>query len=129
MAEEVYARLSKAGQVLCGRPDVDGRFHCDGVLARVVAVELRTGFAERRLIPLDGWVQDKRGIWHETTRVTDLRRHGRALPTRLPLERMRYPDLPVLARCPKCATVQWLAPERLRVSARPNRWCIPVAER
>ena len=119
--EDVYARLSKAGQVLCGRPDDDGRYHCDGALAEVVEVDLLTGFAERRLVALPGWTLDKKGVWHETTQMSDLRRHGRALPRRGAPARYRYPDLPALVRCPKCSTVQWLEPVQLKVTGRPNR--------
>ena len=119
--DEIYARLSKAGRILCGRPDPDGRFTCDEPVADWVEVTIHTGFAERRLVPLDGWVLDKKGIWTRTTRVEDLRRHG-IVPARARVPAGgRYPDLPALVRCPKCSAVQWLEPARLRVSPRPNR--------
>ena len=119
--DEIYARLSKAGRILCGRPDADGRFTCDEPLADRVEVTLHTGFAERRLVPLEGWALDKKGVWTRTTRVEDLRKRGIAPPRARAPAGGRYPDMPALARCPKCGAVQWLDPDRLGVSSRPNR--------
>ena len=128
--EEISARLSKSGEVLCGRPGDDGRFNCDAPLAEVVRVGRGHALPERRLAALDGWAQDQRGVWRETTRAADLRRQGIA-PARVPPERRTFVDFPALARCPKCRAVQWLDPERLRVSSgepvprRPaSRWVV-----
>jgi hypothetical protein len=119
--QEMFARLSKAGRIVCGRPNEDGHFSCDQPLADVAEHQLLTGFTERRLVPLDGWVLDKKGVWHKTTRLEDKRRHGRATAHARGAMKVSYPDLPALARCPKCSAVQWLDPERLRVSPQPNR--------
>lgn len=116
--DDVYARLSKAGDVLCGRPGIDGRFTCDQPVAEVVR-EDRSGASRRRLAALEGWAQDKMGVWQRTTRVEDLRRRGIA-PARRRAEQRVYVEFPALARCPKCRTVQWLDAERLRVAAGPD---------
>jgi len=128
--EEVYARLSKSGGVLCGRTDDAGRATCDEPLAEVVRVDTGHGMPERRLAALEGWTQDKKGVWQRTTRMADLRRHGIALSRRVAQQR-RYMEFPALARCPKCRTVQWLDAERLRVSggnerraSRKSRWVV-----
>jgi len=128
--EEIFARLSKDGRVLCGRPGADGRSTCDEPLADVVQVRAGAGRPERRLAVLDGWAQDKKGLWQKTTRAADLRRRGIA-PPRVPPERRTPIEPPALARCPKCRAVQWLDADRLRVSpvegARPraaSRWVV-----
>ena len=128
--EETYARLSKSGGVLCGRPDPDGRFTCDEPLAEVVKLERGHGVPERRLAALDGWAQDQKGVWRQTTRPADLRRRGIA-PARVSPERRTLVEFPALARCPKCRTVQWLDAEQLRVATgesgrrRPaSRWVV-----
>jgi hypothetical protein len=115
--EDVYARLSKAGAVLCGRPGIDGRFTCDQPVAEVVREE--RGGSQRRLVALEGWTQDRTGVWQRTTRVEDLRRRGIAPGRRSPEQRVRI-EFPALVRCPKCRTVQWLDAERLRVAAGPD---------
>jgi hypothetical protein len=116
----IYARLSKAGRIVCGRPDVDGRLSCDEPLALVVTVHEPPLHPERLLVPLPGWRQDRKGVWRRTTRVEDLRARGVALARAAPRARGRYPELPALVCCPKCATMQWLEAERLNVSAHPN---------
>jgi hypothetical protein len=127
--DDIYARLSKGGDVLCGRPDATGRFTCDEPLAEVVKLAPDRGMPERRLAALDGWAQDQKGVWRRTTRAADLRRRGIA-PSRLPPERRTFVEFPALARCPKCRAVQWLDPERLRVSPaepvprRASRWVV-----
>jgi hypothetical protein len=128
--DEVYARLSNAGGVLCGRPSADGRFHCDQPLAEVVRVSTGTGAPERRLAALDGWAQDKRGVWQRTTRAEDRRRHGIATP-RPQREQRTMIEFPALVRCPKCRLVQWLDAERLRIASpddrtrgRSSRWVV-----
>lgn len=112
--QEVHARLSGAGRVVCGRPDEDGRFTCDQPLADLVTGRRRSGLPARRLAPLPGWTQDSKGVWQKTTQVEDRRARGLA-PPRTPPERRAYPALPALVRCPKCRTVQWLDARRLRV--------------
>jgi hypothetical protein len=126
--DEVFARLSKAGGVLCGRLGDDGRTTCDEPLAEVLRVRDGHAMPERRLAALAGWTQDKKGIWQKTTRAEDLRRHGIAQPRHTALRRTLI-EFPALARCPKCRTVQWLDADRLRVStgverrpARTSRW-------
>lgn len=113
--EQVYARLSKAGHILCGRRDADDRYRCDGLVATTVPVPGPVGAPVRRLAPPEGWRLDERkGVWHQTTRLEDCRAHGR--PRRpLPSESLGYPFLPALVRCPKCRIVQWLDPTHLRV--------------
>ena len=118
--DEIYARLSKAGQIVCGKPDVSGRLSCDEPLAGIVTVHEPPRYPERRLVPLPGWRQDRKGIWRRTTRVADLRARGVAPARTAPLPRGHYPDLPALVCCPKCTSVQWLAAARLKVAARPN---------
>ncbi len=133
--EEVFARLSKSGRVVCGQPGVDGRYTCDEPLAERVMVHEHGHLPERRLVALPGWVQDRKGIWVRTTRVEDLKRRGRT-SGRSASEQRVYPDLPTLARCPKCRTVQWLDAEHLKVEPYPpvqprrhsgagRRWVIP----
>ena len=121
---ELYARLSKAGRVVCGRPDIDGRLSCDEPLAAIVTVDGPRG-REARLVPLAGWRQDRKSVWRRTTRAEDLKARGLATRTALP-PRGHYPDLPALACCPKCKAVQWLDAERLKVSGRPNARGAPV---
>ena len=118
--DEMYARLSKAGRIVCGRPDGESRYLCDEPLADVVVVHRPPRPPVRLLVPLDGWVLDKRGVWGRTTRVEDRRAHGLAPRPPPPPARRTYPDLPALVRCPKCRAVQWLEPARLKVSPRPN---------
>jgi hypothetical protein len=118
--DDIYARVSKAGRVLCGRPDQDGRFTCDEALAEILTIRERGTPPERRLVSLDGWVQDKKGIWSITTRVEDLRRHGIAAPRQPPHQRPAI-DSPALVRCPKCRLVQWLDAEHLGLPAGPDR--------
>lgn len=120
MMDEMYARLSKAGRIVCGRPDAGGHSSCDEPLADIVTVHEPPRHPQRLLVPLPGWRQDRKGVWRRTTRVDDLRARGLAPPRPTPLPRGRYPDLPALACCPKCAATQWLDPERLKVSAHPN---------
>ncbi len=117
---EVHARRSKAGRIVCGSPDVDGRFSCDETLAGMVTVHEPPRYPERRLVPLPGWRQDRKGVWRRTTRAEDMQARGVAPSRPSPLPRGRYPDLPALVCCPKCAAVQWLEAERLKVVARPN---------
>ena len=135
MVEEVFARLSKAGRVVCGHPGLEGRYTCDEPLADRITAHETGRLPERRLVPLPGWTQDRKGIWVQTTRMEDLKRRGRA-PGRAPREDREYPDLPALVRCPKCRTVQWLDAERLKVAPYPpvqsqrvrtagRRWVIP----
>ncbi len=127
-ANEIAARLSKAGKIVCGKPDMDGRLSCDEPLAAIVTVHEPPRHPERRLVPLPGWRQDKRGVWRNTTRTRDLRAHGLAQPKPGPLPPGAYPDLPALACCPKCTAVQWLDADRLRVSPRPNDAGPPVRQ-
>lgn len=115
---EIYARLSKAGRIVCGRADADGRYTCDEPLADYITHQHRTGLPVRHLLPLAGWVLDKKGIWTRTTQVEDRRAHGIAPSRRSLTGTHRYPDLPALVRCPKCRAVQWLEPARLKVSPR-----------
>lgn len=118
--QEIYARLSKTGAVLCGRPRDDGAFVCDQPLAEVVRVRGAAGPARRRLVALDGWSQDKGGVWRRTTHVEDLRRIGIARLRPRPDQRAMI-EFPALTRCPKCRVVQWLDPERLRVAGGADR--------
>ena len=117
--EEICARLSRAGRIVCGRPGPDGRYTCDEPLADHVTRRDAADLPERCLVPLPGWALDKKGVWHKTTRVDDLRARGIA-PCRIAPHPGSYPDLPALARCPKCRAVQWLEPARLKVSPHPN---------
>lgn len=123
-----YARLSKAGRIVCGKPDNNGRLSCDEELAGIVTVHEPPRYPERRLVSLPGWRQDKKGVLRRTTQVTDLRARGIAPAAPAPPPRGHYPELPVLVRCPKCATVQWLDAERLKVSAHPNA-VVPTPDR
>jgi hypothetical protein len=118
--DDIYARLSKAGRIVCGNPDTAGRYSCDEPLAGIVTVHEPPRYPERRLVPLAGWRQDKKGVWRRTTHVEDLRARGIAPTPPAPLPRGQYPDLPALACCPKCASVQWLEADRLKVAAHPN---------
>lgn len=118
--QDVYARLSKSGRVLCGRMDADGLYHCDGVVATTIPVPRPIGAPMHRLAPPEGWRLDERkGIWHQTTQLEDRRAHGRVRRP-LPAESRSYPFLPALVRCPKCRLVQWLDPARLRVDRGPS---------
>lgn len=118
--------------VLCGRLDADGRHHCDGALAEIIAAPAGGGTSSRRPAPLPGWTMDRKGVWVRTTSVEDRRASGRA-PGRLPPERRAFPQLPALVRCPKCRAVQWIDPARLdpageaSAAVRPggNRWLRP----
>jgi hypothetical protein len=111
---ELYARQSKSGSILCGRRDDDGHYTCDGVVAATVAAQGPVGAPVRRLAPPEGWRLDERkGIWHQTTELADRRAHGR-LRRPAPPESRHYPSLPTLVRCPKCRTVQWLDPAHLQ---------------
>lgn len=118
--DDIYARLSKAGRIVCGKPDIDGRVSCDEELAGIVTVHEPPRYLERRFVPLPGWRLDRKGVWRQTTRVEDLRASGRAPARLMPLPRGSYPELPALVCCPKCATVQWLDPDRLKLSHDPN---------
>jgi hypothetical protein len=125
--DEFYARLSNSGGVLCGRESADGRFHCDQPLAEVVRESTGSGGPMRRLVALNGWAQDKRGVWQRTTQMEDRRRHGIATPR----EQRAYIEFPALVRCPKCRLVQWLDAVRLRVvspddraQAHSSRWVV-----
>jgi hypothetical protein len=112
-AQETYARRSKAGHILCGQQDDQGRRVCDGVVAGTVPEPRPIGSPLHRLVPPEGWRLDERkGIWHQTTELQDRRAHGR--PRRPPPPALRcYPFLPTLVRCPKCRAVQWLDPAHL----------------
>jgi hypothetical protein len=113
--DDIYARRSKSGEVLCGQAGADGRFTCDAPLAEVIRPHRERGMPERRLAALDGWIQGPKGVWQQTTRTADLRRRGIA-PTHLPPEKRTLIEFPALARCPKCRAVQWLDAARLGVS-------------
>ena len=117
---EVYARLSKSGSVLCGRPDADGRLSCDEALAAIVTVHEPPRYPERLLVPLPGWRQDRKGVLRRTTHAADLRARGLAPASSAPVPRGQYPELPALVCCPKCGAIQWLDAELLKVSAHPN---------
>lgn len=118
--DQIYARLSKTGRIVCGRPDAAGRFSCDEPLAAIVTIHEPPRHPERLLVPLPGWREDRKGVWRRTTRIDDLRARGVAPERPAPLPRGQYPELPALVCCPKCAAVQWLDADRLNVSARPN---------
>lgn len=118
--QEIYARLSKDQRILCGRQDTTGRYTCDGQLADYVTYQQPVGRPARYLIPLPGWVLDKKGVWHKTTSIEDRKAHGIPLSRTSSPDKRRYPNLPALARCPKCRAVQWLEPERLKISPGPN---------
>ena len=110
---EIYARNSKAGLILCGWRDEDGHFTCDGVVATTILVQGPVGPPVRRLAPLEGWRLDERkGVWHQTTELADRRAHGRVRRP-APLDSRRFPFMPTLVRCPKCRAVQWLDPAHL----------------
>ena len=112
--KELYARQSKAGHILCGRQDDEGRCLCDGVVASTVLEPRPVGAPLRRLVPPEGWRLDQRkGVWHQTTQAEDRTAHGRPQHP-LPPEARGYPFLPVLVRCPKCRVVQWLDPVHLK---------------
>jgi hypothetical protein len=117
---DIYARLSKAGRIVCGNPDSTGRYSCDEPLGGIVTVHEPPQYPERRLVPLPGWRQDRKGVWRRTTHVEDLKARGVAPARPSPLPRGHYPELPALVCCPKCASVQWLEAERLKVAAHPN---------
>lgn len=118
--EQIFARLSKSGRVLCGWQSLNGSHTCDEPLAELVTVGDAPGRPDRRPAHLDGWVQDRKGVWQRTTRLEDKRRHGAAVKQRPAHERI-FADLPALLRCPKCRSVQWLEPERLRPEAGTSR--------
>jgi hypothetical protein len=110
---ETYARRSKAGLVLCGRQDDEGRQVCDGVVASTVPEPRPVGPPVRSLVPPEGWrLDESKGVWHQTTQLKDRHAHGR-LGRPLPPESRCYPFLPALVRCPKCRAVQWLDPAHL----------------
>lgn len=114
--DEIYARVSKEQRILCGRQDATGHFTCDEPLAAYVKPDPPAGSCVRYLVALPGWALDRhKSIWHQTTSVEDRRRHG-IPPSHAPL----YPQLPTLVRCPRCRTVQWLDPTRLKVAPGPN---------
>ena|GEM_PF-2507668 len=123
-----FARVSKAGRVVCGKQHADGGFYCDEPIAAFITrVREASRYPERRLVVLPGWRLDRKGIWRRTTSVEDRRAHGRATTE----ERAASPELPALACCAKCGTLQWLEAERLGVgSKRPaaggagGRWLI-----
>lgn len=111
--DEYFARVSKAGRVVCGRQHADGGFYCDEpVAAAIVKVHEPPRYPQRTLQALAGWRMDRKGIWRRTTSVEDRRAHGRA-PAQpsaaAPIE------LPALACCPKCGTLQWLDAARLGI--------------
>lgn len=111
---ELYARRSKAGRILCGRQDNEGRCLCDGVVAGTIPEPRPVGPPARRLVPPEGWRLDgRKGIWYRTTQVEDRRAGGRPRPPHLSASR-GYPFLPALVCCPKCRAVQWLDPEHVR---------------
>ena len=106
----MYARQSKAGHILCGRQDDEGRQVCDGVVADTIPEPRPVGPPIRRLAPPEGWRLDERkGIWRQTTQTADRRAHGRVRRPLSPASRA-YSFLPALVRCPKCGAVQWLDP-------------------
>lgn len=125
--DEVFARVSKAGRVVCGRQHADGGYYCDEpIAAAIVRVHEPPRHPERRLVALPGWRMDRKSIWRRTTSVEDRRVHGRApvKPAVTPLV-----ELPALACCPKCGALQWLDATRLNVAppsgaspAPANRW-------
>ena len=131
--DEVFARVSKAGRVVCGRQLADGGYHCDEpIAAAIVRVHEPPRYPERRLVALPGWRMDRKSIWRRTTSVEDRRAHGRApgTPAVTP-----HVELPALACCPKCGALQWLEAERLNVAAgrdipaaAPSRWVIRLPE-
>jgi hypothetical protein len=113
-AETTFARLSKAGCVLCGRRDEGGRFTCDGMVAATIREPRPIGSPVSRLVPPEGWRLDgRKGIWHQTTQLHDRQAHGRVRRPKAAGSR-EYPFLPALVQCPKCRTVQWLDPAHLR---------------
>ncbi len=123
--DETFARVSKAGRVICGKAHSDGGYYCDEPLAEIRKVHTPPKYPERVLTALPGWRADRKGIWRQTTSVSDRRAHGRA-PGHKTVELV---ELPALVCCPKCATLQWLDAERLNVRARArggetpaNRW-------
>lgn len=126
--DEFFARVSKAGQVVCGRQHADGGFYCDEPIAAGIArVHEPPAYPERRLVALPGWRMDRKGIWRRTTSALDRRARGFA-PKQAEAVR---PELPALACCPKCGALQWLEAERLGVAAKPagaaparSRWLI-----
>lgn len=106
-----FARVSKAGRVVCGKQHPDGGFYCDEpIAAAITRVHEPPRYPERRLIALPGWRMDRKGIWRRTTSVEDRRAHGRDTK-----DATTSPELPALACCAKCGTLQWLEAERLGV--------------
>jgi len=125
--DETFARVSKAGRVVCGLQHADGGFYCDEPLAALVKVHEPPRYAERRLVALPGWRPSRKAIWRRTTSAEDRRSHGRPSP-----EPAGEIDLPALVCCPKCGTVQWFDGSRLNVrvevgtAAAPSRWAPPT---
>lgn len=122
--EDLFARVSKAGKVVCGKPHVDGGYYCDEPLAAIARVHKPPNYPERELVVLPGWRPDRKGIWRRTTSEHDRRKH-RGTPSKH--AELPRPELPALACCPKCGTAQWLDAERLRVRARPGDPHVPVS--
>lgn len=113
--DEFFARVSKAGRVVCGRRDADGGFYCDEpIAAAITRVHEPPNYPERRLVALPGWRMDRKGIWRRTTSVEDRRAYGRATTKAAAPE---IAEVPALACCAKCGTLQWLDAERLGVRA------------
>lgn len=130
--EEYFARLSKAGRVVCGRQDADGGYYCDEPVAAIAKVHEPPRYPERRLVALAGWRMDRKSIWRQTTSISDLRAHGRARPKQPVTTAL---ELPALVCCPKCGTLQWLDAGRLKATsasnvaaAAPSRWAIRPPE-
>jgi hypothetical protein len=126
--EETFARVSRAGNVVCGRQHADGGFYCDEPLAAIVKVHSPPSYPERLLAALPGWRLDRKGILRRTTSVEDKRAHGRSASKAAHGQLL---ELPVIVFCPKCAVLQWLDAERLSVGPRPgtapaaaSRWAI-----
>ncbi len=118
---DFYARISKAGRIVCGRwLEDEERYTCDEPVAEYLMVQRSTGPPARYLLPLEGWRLDKKGVWQKTSSVEDRRAHGIAIRRKQALGYHDYPTLPALVRCPKCHAVQWLDPVRLRITPGPN---------
>ena len=73
--DETFARLSKAGKVVCGKQHADGGFYCDEPLAAVARVHESPSYPQRMLFALPGWRADRKSIWRRTTSVDDRRAH------------------------------------------------------
>ncbi len=116
--DEFFARVSKAGQVVCGRQHADGGFYCDERIAvSITRMHEPPAYPERRLAALPGWRMDRKGIWRRTTSAMDRRARGFAPKQAKPVS----PELPALACCPKCGAMQWLDAERLGATPKPAR--------